>query len=1070
MRNKSLETAAAVALILTLGLILGMATARWVAENLYPLTTPLFYWLPSAAVGAVGAASLLGLCLLASRLSARKATLTTMAISSLPLSALTVCLLQREVNTLQVSVLLAGSLALVIALHAANIMRPQWLDGACIFAAFSLPLMVYFTTMAPTVGQHDTFEFQVLSYQLGIAHPTGYPLYVMLGKLFTFLPVGNVAYRVNISSALFGSSSVVLLYGVIKLLTRDCCASLLAALSFGFSFAFWSQAVEAEVYALNALFVCAICYLVLLIPLTTGVRGPHLDISLGIRREGLCPSLHPALNSTQTMLVVAAFVYGLSLTHHRTMLLLLPAIVAYLILMRSWQLLSLRGLLATGVAFLTPLVLVHVYIPLRWWQIHGEALAWPQFSDLVLGRQFAAALRWDALFRDSHRIAIAGRTFLDQYPSPALALAGVGILGLLSRRSLRWVRAGWREGVFLLLALGAYLLFGLSYYVPDVSLFLIPSYAVIAIGIGLGASEVRKILGKLLHHTAKGAAPTIQAQLPSAVTVTLVALVPLSLVWSNLPRVDKSDAYEWYEWGRYALRSDLPAGSVILADSEKMAPLHYLQRVEGLRADTETAVFGDEQTNRAELHRHLRQGRTVFLARFLPGLESAYHLRSVGPLVEVGTRPLQELPAELSPINVVLRDGVVLLGCQVDDPLVKSADPVRLTLFWTAADAIGKNYEVRLRLVGFTGQVWIQTKGRAPVNGLYPTGAWRPGEIIPDFHQIDLDGRLPPGTYGLQAALFAPFEAEPTRTDGADSGYVTVAEIEVSPMEGRTPSIKQPLRANFADQIMLAGYSFPSIVSPGAKLPLTLYWQPISDISSDYEVILNLVGPGGATAWRGTSPILFGEHPTSQWLPGEVLADTHPVVVPEASQGPYLLYIGLREQRSGELMPVVDGWLARQAHQVLLSSLTVSQPAPPLPDVDFLPANFENKVLLLSYEIRNVQVQQGGSLQLFLVWQALDTMDEDYTVFVHILDDSDLIWGQEDIQPVYGTYPTTRWREGEIVTDPHTVWTDPQAPLGLYRIQVGLYLLRTMDRLHLVDSSGRPVGDRLIIDLMEIVP
>jgi len=150
--------------------------------------------------------------------------------------------------------------------------------------------------------------------------------------------------------------------------------------------------------------------------------------------------------------------------------------------------------------------------------------------------------------------------------------------------------------------------------------------------------------------------------------------------------------------------------------------------------------------------------------------------------------------------------------------------------------------------------------------------------------------------------------------------------------------------------------------------------------------------------------------------------------------------------------------------------LKVEKPPAPRTDVDYLPANFENQVSLLDYEIHNVQVQRGGALQLSLTWQALNSIHEDYTVFVHILDDSDRIWGQADMQPVYGTYPTSRWQEGEVVVDPHVVWTDPEAPLGLYRIQVGLYLLRTMERLTLVDDSGRPLDNRLTIDLIEIVP
>src|SRR6185436_5862821 len=77
-------------------------------------------------------------------------------------------------------------------------------------ALFGLTLLLYLLTLAPSVVTlfDDSLEFQLVTYRLGIAHPTGYPLYTLLGKLFTFLPIGNVAYRVNVMSAVFGAATV----------------------------------------------------------------------------------------------------------------------------------------------------------------------------------------------------------------------------------------------------------------------------------------------------------------------------------------------------------------------------------------------------------------------------------------------------------------------------------------------------------------------------------------------------------------------------------------------------------------------------------------------------------------------------------------------------------------------------------------------------------------------------------------------------------------------------------------------------------------------------------------------
>src|SRR5512142_2000566 len=73
---------------------------------------------------------------------------------------------------------------------------------------FLCPFAIYLLTLAPTVYTFDSAEFATGAYVLGIIHPTGYPLYLVLAKLFTFIPVGDVAYRVNLLSALFGAVTV----------------------------------------------------------------------------------------------------------------------------------------------------------------------------------------------------------------------------------------------------------------------------------------------------------------------------------------------------------------------------------------------------------------------------------------------------------------------------------------------------------------------------------------------------------------------------------------------------------------------------------------------------------------------------------------------------------------------------------------------------------------------------------------------------------------------------------------------------------------------------------------------
>jgi hypothetical protein len=169
-----------------------------------------------------------------------------------PLLLLSVYLIWPQVDLLWALTLLIGALALIAARHV--LPHARWFDAA----SGLIVLALYVITLGDQVGQADTFEFQVVAPQLGIAHPTGYPLFVGLGKLFSLLPAGSMAWRVNLSSAIFATIAVWLIYRVIVALTSDRLAAALAAIALAASPVYWSQAVVAEVYALNALFVAAI--------------------------------------------------------------------------------------------------------------------------------------------------------------------------------------------------------------------------------------------------------------------------------------------------------------------------------------------------------------------------------------------------------------------------------------------------------------------------------------------------------------------------------------------------------------------------------------------------------------------------------------------------------------------------------------------------------------------------------------------------------------------------------------------------------------------------------------------
>ncbi|MBI5695614.1 MAG: DUF2723 domain-containing protein [Nitrospirae bacterium] len=180
--------------------------------------------------------------------------------------------------------------------------------GAFLFCgAFAL----YLFTLAPTVTFWDSGELIAASHLLGISHQPGYPLYCILGKGFSLLlPVGSNAFRLNLMSAAFSALTAFVVYKAVLALLDDraesvagrLAAPVAASLAFlmAASRTFWSQAVVAEVYALNSFF------LALLVLMHVYSRQGRIGAARYVRLSG--------------------FVFGLGVVNHVSLAVYLPAL------------------------------------------------------------------------------------------------------------------------------------------------------------------------------------------------------------------------------------------------------------------------------------------------------------------------------------------------------------------------------------------------------------------------------------------------------------------------------------------------------------------------------------------------------------------------------------------------------------------------------------------------------------------------------------------------------------------------------------------------------------------------
>ncbi len=247
------------------------------------------------------------------------------------------------------------------------------------FLSFIISFIIFFKTMAPTLSFWDCGEFVASSYTLGVPHPPGTPMYILIGKFFMILGIlSTPALNTNIISVLSSALTAMMAYLIIVKVSRKIidtdktqdntfplygifAGALSGSLIMAFSSTFWFNAVETEVYGLSMMIMAVITYM------------------------SLCWSenLHKAGNDK--LLVGIAYILFLSISIHLTTFLLIPAIVAYIAFVDHSKLRDWRFWVSWGILFSFAMP---VYIPIQ--LMFPALMNWQLETWFVLMLAFAA--------------------------------------------------------------------------------------------------------------------------------------------------------------------------------------------------------------------------------------------------------------------------------------------------------------------------------------------------------------------------------------------------------------------------------------------------------------------------------------------------------------------------------------------------------------------------------------------------------------------------------------------------------------------------------------------------------
>ena len=642
--------------------------------------------------------------------------------------------------------------------------------------------ILYVMTAAPSVLMADAGEFQFVPYIAGITHPTGYPLYTILGWVWTHcVAIGDVAYRMNLFSALWGGVTIGLIYQVaawgLRLSAPECPAlwrrvisALTAALVMA-SGTFWSQAVIAEVYTLNSAFVAAILYIALRlwdaskIATMTQARdesGPS-DIvgqaaipaspSAAMESRPTAPQLKCA-RTTLKWLAALSLACGLSLAHHRTTLLLLPWLGLFAIAVihranwprRWWWWPILAGLLLPQALYLYILWRApHVpYLELRLDAARTLVLYENNlrgFLDLVVGGAFGGQLAEGPI--GIARLEMALTLLRDQFTWVGISLGIIGLLAIIRKRV--WPLLMLTIPVYL-----SYVVFNLFYFIGDIYVLFIPSYLIWAMWIGWGVWE----LASAISTSQVGKGPSSLRNSLMVGVIVLSFSLPVFLLVRNYPLVDQSQNRNAAHLWQPILEAPLPQSSILVSnDRDEIMPMWYYQYVDGLRPDL-VGLFplivrqpGYEDVVQV-IDSALATGRPTFLIKPMPGLELKYELRAQEPLVQVAASHESRQPQHA--LDVSFGGTLQLIGY---DAAQESNGAVRVTLFWKPTQKMDHRFSSFVHLNDATGKT-LSGHDHQPGGDYYPTEKWKPGEVLLDTHTLSLPQNTEGGEYQLTTGLY----------------------------------------------------------------------------------------------------------------------------------------------------------------------------------------------------------------------------------------------------------------------------------------------------------------------------
>ena len=943
------------------------------------------------------------------------------------------------------------------------LIRWRMWSGVLISALFAWVL--YLRTLAPDVFVSDFAEFQYQPILLGLPHPNGFPFYMLLGWAWSHIPLGNIAWRMNLLSAVGGALGVAVMAAFAQRVSGRASVGMLAGVLLALSPTYWGYSLVAERYTLNLA--------LLILPMWLAWELAHLP------EAEVRSSLRECTGGSRAcrLLFLAALSLGLGLAVHPSDVLLIPFWAAYL----WWRVPTLRR---PSRAWVYALVagalpqLLYAYVPWRW----AAYADWPLLPGIersaavyqgLVHVWYEPPLRWD--------MVVYYITGLGGYATGLLAggwrqaFALLSVLWPVWKAEIPWwvaVAALWggvrlfrRDGALavVLAAFAAFLTLMVAYIQQGKNeAYLLPAFWVVllAAAFALDVPTPRR----------RGLPPAVRVGV-RGVRVGIVLVVALILLVGQYRERDLSRRLDIRWWWEDTLNVPIEQGAGLLGHWSDFTPLWYLQHIDGQRPDL-YGLFPPDVEN--VIQPWLDTGAALYQAApthgWAPDLPQRYTLIPWGNLIRILPRgaemSLDACRAQLRGDDATQRVFDFPALTLVVEPLPDALDPARgdaLRVCWQAKADLPRDTYLGLRLAPTWDGRGEDIHARLAIHW-YPHDTLAQGTVGMAVIPLRLPLGTVPGTY--RATLYAfqlPQGGGASPLPGV--GEMDLGEVQISParefVRARLPQGTVPPVAPRGGPLVLRGWSLSQqAVRPGDPIRLTLWWEVRERPQAAPAVQVYFWGKGAHNPLTRPQPLLPGA-PPDVWQPGTILRTEHTIYTPRGvGDTTYLAELRLRiGERQVAWFPTWRLPLGRVSVRDRHHRWEPPWEATPVQ------ATFGSAFELVGYRLKPEGPRAGQPFSVILYWRSLQEVDTSYKVFVHLVDAAGNIVAQHDAFPANNTLPTNIWVAGEYIEDVHVLEVSPDVPPGTYRVRVGLYDPNTWARLPV--HSSLPVQDNAL-DLLEL--